>query len=182
MCVYYPSELKSWSYFLGSGPAREQSSVEWGESPSMCPYVCPFICPFVPPQSQPGPEGSQHGLRASQPYLRARQPGFPARHPGLPASQPTLSARQPSQPASQASEPASQALDKWMDRQMGGQTDGQTEGWKISPFYRTLSPIEATAPLQPNYSKNSVKRGKGIADHMMPLGNCLLLTFWAYQI
>ena len=56
---------------------------------------------------------------------------------------------------------------------------------KISPFYRTSSPIGAAVPLQPNYVWNIVsdanmllldtryKAGKGTADHMMPLGNWL---------
>ena len=41
---------------------------------------------------------------------------------------------------------------------------------KISPFYRTSSPIGAAAPLQPNFNPKTIKRGKGTADHMMPLG------------
>ena len=31
---------------------------------------------------------------------------------------------------------------------MDGQMNGRTDGRKISPFYRTLSPIGAAAPLQ----------------------------------
>ena len=64
--------------------------------------------------------------------------------------------------------------DRWTDGRTDGQTDrwmdGQTDGWKISPFYRTSSPIGAAAQLQP---KNCVKQGKGTADHMMPLGGWL---------
>ena len=56
--------------------------------------------------------------------------------------------------------------------------DGRTDGWKISPFYRTLFPIGAAAPPQPNYDpKNCIKQGKGTADHMMPLGNWLDYLF-----
>ena len=53
---------------------------------------------------------------------------------------------------------------------MDGRTYGRMDGWKISPFYRTSSPIGAAAPLQPNFNLKTIKRGKGTADHMMPLG------------
>ena len=53
---------------------------------------------------------------------------------------------------------------------MDGRTDGRMEGRKIPPFYRTSSPIGAAAPLQPNFNPKTLKRGKGTADHMMPLG------------
>ena len=58
---------------------------------------------------------------------------------------------------------------------MDGQTDGQTNEQKISPFYRTSSPIGAAAPLQPNFNLKTIKRGKGTADHMMPLGAWFIL-------
>ena len=45
--------------------------------------------------------------------------------------------------------------------------DGQ---WKISPFYRTLSPIGAAALPSPMKTKDKVEQGKGTADHLMPLG------------
>ena len=44
---------------------------------------------------------------------------------------------------------------------------------KFSPFYRTLSSIEAAA-LLPNIKKilvNKEKKGKGIPDHLMRLGD-----------
>ena len=44
------------SSFLGSGPNRGQSPVEWGDFPSVCLFVCPSIRPFVrpsPPLGQP---------------------------------------------------------------------------------------------------------------------------------
>ena len=47
---------------------------------------------------------------------------------------------------------------------------------KISPFYRTLSPIGATALPSPMKTKEKVKQGKGTADHLMPLG-CLFSPF-----
>ena len=37
-----------------------------------------------------------------------------------------------------------------------GRPDGQMDGWKISPFYRTLSPIGGAAPLQPNFNPKTV--------------------------
>ena len=67
--------------------------------------------------------------------------------------------------------------------------EGGTNEWtnermderKISPFYRTLSPIGGAAPLQP---KNCIKQGKGTTDHMMPLGARFLFTIMilAYSI
>ena len=42
--------------------------------------------------------------------------------------------------------------------------------WKISPFYRTLSPIGAAALPPPMKTKKKVEQGKGTADHLMPLG------------
>ena len=41
---------------------------------------------------------------------------------------------------------------------------------KISPFYRTLSPIGAAALPSPMKTKEKVEQGKGTADHLMPLG------------
>ena len=48
--------------------------------------------------------------------------------------------------------------DKQKDGQMDGRTDGWTDGWKILPFYRTLSPIGATALVPP------MKTGKSRAE------------------
>ena len=61
--------------FLGSGPDRGQSPVEWGDFPSVRPYVHPSVHSFV---SSPlkGPRASQAGLRPSQSGLRASQAGL----------------------------------------------------------------------------------------------------------
>ena len=56
----------------------------------------------------------------------------------------------------------------WM-AQRGG-TDRQMYQRKISPFYRTSSPIGATALPPPMNTKEKVEQGKGTADHLMPLG------------
>ena len=83
------------------------------------------------------------GQRASQAGLRACQPGLRANQPGLRASQPAslwLALR----PGWQALKPAwlalgpSVGMDVWMYGQMYGQ--------KVSPFYRTLSPILGLLP------------------------------------
>ena len=65
-----------------------------------------------------------------------------------------------------------------MERRADGRTDGRTDGWMDgwtdgkSPHSTGLRLLlghcPATAQLQP---KNCIKRGKGTADHMMPLGN-----------
>ena len=58
---------------------------------------------------------------------------------------------------------------------MDGQMDGQIEnGRKISPFYRTSSPIGAAALPPPMKTKEEVEQGKGTADHLMPLGYLFL--------
>ena len=52
--------------------------------------------------------------------------------------------------------------------------NGRTHKWKISPFYRTVpyrGRCPATARLRP---ENYIKRCKGTADHMMPLGDWFL--------
>ena len=133
-----------------------------------------------------------------QPPSRAQEPARQALDPARQASEP---ASQASEPASQASEPASQASEAlrpawlalrpdwlglrpaWLalgpsrggkDAQTDGWTDGRTENLPILlDFvpYRGLCP--ATAQLEP---KNCIKRGKGTADLMMPLGDWFY--FW----
>ena len=44
-----------------------------------------------------------------------------------------------------------------------------TDGRRIAPFY-----FPATAQLKP---ENCIKRDKGTADHMMPLGNWFVFVF-----
>ena len=56
------------------------------------------------------------------------------------------------------------------DGQMDRWTDGRTYQQKISPFYRTLSPIGAAALPAPMKTKVKLEQGKGTADHLMPLG------------
>ena len=51
--------------------------------------------------------------------------------------------------------------DSWVleggtDVRTDGRTDGRTDVRKISPFYRTLSPIRGAAPLQPNFNPKTV--------------------------
>ena len=58
--------------------------------------------------------------------------------------------------------------------QSGGRMDGWTYEQKISPFYRTLSPIGAAALPPPMKTKEKVEQGKGTADHLMPLGYLFL--------
>ena len=60
----------------------------------------------------------------------------------------------------------------WMAQGGGtyGRTNKWTDGRKISPFYRTLSPIRAAALPSPVKTKEKVEQGKGTAVHLMPLG------------
>merc|ERR1712183_125856 len=66
----------------------------------------------------------------------------------------------------------------WMAQGGGsdGRTNGQTNVWKNSPFYRTLSPIGAAALPPPIKTKEKVEQGKGTADHLMPLGYLFFLS------
>ena len=78
--------------FLGSGPDRERSPVEWGDFPFVRSFVRPSVRSSVPP------------------------PRGPKSQPGRPQSQP---ASQASEPVSQGSEKASQRTlrkDAWTDR------------------------------------------------------------------
>ena len=58
-----------------------------------------------------------------------------------------------------------------------GRTNGRTYGWKISPFYRTSSPIGAAALPPSMKTKEKVAQGKGTADYLMPLGDWLSSGF-----
>ena len=73
----------------------------------------------------------------------------------------------------------------WLDGPEGG-TDGQTNKWtnrrKISPFYRTLSPIGAAALPPPMKTKEKVEQGKGTADHLMPLGYFFVFCFRSVSV
>ena len=80
--------------FLGSGPNRGRSPVEWGDFPSVRPSIRTSVRPYVPPS------------RAQEPARQALDPASQASEPARQASEP---ARQASEPARQASEPASQA-------------------------------------------------------------------------
>ena len=90
-------EHREWSYvvapekffstviwFLGSGPNRGQSPVEWEDFPSVRPPL------EGPRASQAGPRPSQSGLRASQAGLRASQPVLRASQLGLRGSEACL--------------------------------------------------------------------------------------------
>ena len=61
--------------------------------------------------------------------------------------------------------------------QASGGADGWTDEQNFSPFYRTLSPIEAAALLYIHVIYQILKQGKGTTDHLMPLGDWLMFTF-----
>merc|ERR1712105_562043 len=63
----------------------------------------------------------------------------------------------------------------WLDGPEGG-TYGRMNERKISPFYRTLSPIGAAALPPPMKTKEKVKQAKGTAAHLMPLGYLFILV------
>ena len=57
---------------------------------------------------------------------------------------------------------------------LGG--DERTDGRKISPFYRTSSPIRAAALPAPMKTKEKVEQGKGTADHFDAFGRLVFLS------
>ena len=65
--------------------------------------------------------------------------------------------------------------DEWTYRHTDVQMYGCTDVRKISPFYRTLCPIGAAALPPPMKTKEKVEQGKGTADHLMPLGNFIIV-------
>ena len=70
-------------------------------------------------------------------------------------------------------------MDGWMDGRTYGQTDVRTEvRTENLPILQDFVPYRgrcpATAQIQP---KNCIKRGKGTADHMMPLGDWFSIYF-----
>ena len=96
-----------------------------------------------------GPDRGQSPVeRGDFPSVRPSVHPFPPLgHPARPEAQP---ARPEAQPASQPS--------------LRGGMNGRTNGRKISPFYRTLSPIGAAALPPPMKTKEKVKQGKGTDD------------------
>ena len=99
-------------FFLGSGPGRGRSPVEWGDFPFVRLSVCPFV---------------RLSVRSS---VRLSVRSF------------------------------------------------------VRLFYRTSSPMGAAALPPPMKTKEKVERGKGTADHLMPLGYFLkgLLRTLTFQI
>ena len=124
--------------------------------------VCSFVRPSIHSPLwaiQPGLRPSQPGLRPSQPCLKPE--AWLAGWLGLISGWLGLSY---GSLAGWASGPAGwpRGGDGWMNK--------QTDEQKISPFYRTLSPIGAAALPFPMKIKEKVEQGKGTADHLMPLG------------
>ena len=116
-------------------------------------------------------------------------------HPSVPTGRAQEPARQALDPVSHALEPLRPGWlalrPAWLGLRLAwlalgpsrggnGQTDGRMDGWmdgrKISPFYRTLSPIGAAALPPPMKTKEEVEQGKGTADHLMPLGDWFLFV------
>ena len=131
-----------------------------------------------------GPAASQACLRPSQSGLRASQAGLRALEAWLAGSEAWLAGSEAWLAGSEAwlvgSEPASLALrpdwpglrPAWLalGPSRGG-TDGRTDLPILKDFVPYRGRCPASAQLQP---KKYIKRGKGTADHVMPLGDWLL--------
>ena len=79
-----PLQSRSITVFLGSGPNRGRSPVEWGDFPSVRTFVRTFIRTSVPPLGHPA---SQPSLMPNQPSLRPSQSGLRLRQPARPEAQ-----------------------------------------------------------------------------------------------
>ena len=55
----------------------------------------------------------------------------------------------------------------------------QTDEWKIFPFYKTLSPIGATALPPPMKTKEKVEQGKGTAYHSLWVTDSIRIAHWS---
>ena len=140
----------------GSGPDRGPSPVEWGDFPSICTSVRPYILSLraqEPARLALDPASQAVCLSLylfvfcsfcpSAPPLWAIQPGLKPSQPGLRPSQPDLRPSQPGWP-----------------RMGNGRMDGRTYLGKISPFYKTLSPIGAAALLPKGISSPIKSRAR----------------------
>ena len=130
----------------GSGPNRGQSPVEWGDFPSVLVRTLvrpPPLCQPARPETQTARSEGQTARSEAQTDSRDWQAG----------------------PLAWLDGPEGEGVD--------GRTDGRTDKRKISPFYRTLSPIGAAALPPPMKTKEKLEQGKGTADHLMPLGYLL---------
>ena len=116
----------------GSGPNKGQSPVEWGDFL----FVHLFIRQPVPPLAQPaGPEAQPDMPEAGglAGWLAGPQIWLAGPQIWLAGPRAWLAGHQ-----------------AWLDGPEG-RTDGWTNVQKISPFYRTLSPIGATAQKLHNF-------------------------------
>ena len=133
-------------WFLGSGPDRGQSPVEWGE----IPFVCSSIRPSIPPSGWPSnPTGwpsdpvDWPSDPPSWPSNPSSQPSDPSSRASDPSSWPSGSEGQPAgsegQPAGSEGQPEGGG---WMDGQTDGRTDGRADG-------RTMRGVESwSTPLK----------------------------------
>ena len=166
--TYYFLSITHTSRFLGSGPDRGRSPVEWGEIPYVRPSVRPSVRPYVPPLAGPqtllaGPQtppaGPQTLLAGPQtppaspqtppagPQTPPAGPQTPPAGPqtpqpgpqGLRASQQGLRASWRGLGASQQGLRASQRGDVRTDRR----TDGRTE---FLPILQDFVPCRGRCP------------------------------------
>ena len=107
-----------------------------------CSFVHLFVCSLVSLLVRPSLQGHPAKPEAQQ----ARSEAQPASSVAQPARSEAQPARSEAQPARSEAKPA---------------RSERTDEQKISPFYRTLSPIGAAALPLPMKTKEKVEQGKG---------------------
>ena len=168
------------SYFLGSGPDRGPSPVEWGEIPyestyiRMCihayirtyvlTYVCMYVHTSLPPQAPlkspkaplAGLSGWPSGLKGSDPSDRHSSPSG---RPSDPSDGP--SGPQASRTGSQT--PLAGPQNPLADPLHGRRIDGQIYGWTngISHHSKGLCPLSRPLPGYPRRVHYIKEAGQG---------------------
>ena len=80
---YRPRIDRLFTHFLGSGPGRGRSPVEWGDFPSVRPYVRTYIRTSIRPSPlKPGWEALRPGWEALRPGWEAPRPSWEVLRPG----------------------------------------------------------------------------------------------------
>ena len=134
--------------FHGGKQGRGQSPVEWGNFPYVSLSIHPSLWAI-----QPGLSPSQHGWLSLRPGWLDLRPGWLGLRPGWLGLRPGWMAQRGGR--------MDIRMDVWTYGRTSGRTYGQMYGRKISPFYRTSSPIGTAALPPPIKTKEKSRAGQG---------------------